>query len=152
MTKRRPDAEREGAASTAAWRPELDGHGDAGDATAGEQVVDDRLADTIAELMVCLDDGQRIVELGRDRLEADWMVRRAVRNVISELGETVGRLPQRFMDEHPDINWRAIAGMRNRTVHGYQHTNYAVVWDTLTENFPQLRRAIESSTHAADDG
>ncbi len=81
--------------------------------------------------------------MGRDRLEVDWVIGRAVKNLIAELGETVGRLPRSFTDDHSEIDWRAIAGMRNRTVHADQHTDYEVVWATLVESFPRLRRALE---------
>jgi uncharacterized protein with HEPN domain len=108
-----------------------------------EKLAESRLSETLRELTVCLDDGRRITEMGRARLDEDWLVQRAARNVIAELGETVGRLPERFRTEHPAINWSAIAGMRNRTVHAYQHTSYQIVWDTLTVDLPRLAALIE---------
>lgn len=104
-----------------------------------------RRRQTLEAIGVCLDDGARIVDLGRERLDRDWLVRRAAKNVIAELGEAVGRLPDWFVRDRPGVPWRAISGMRNRTVHAYQHTDYDVIWDTLEISFPDLRRALDPS-------
>lgn len=99
---------------------------------------EERLAETLAELTTCLDDGARIVGLGRDRFASDWLVQRAARNLISELAETVTRLPERIRALHPQIEWQAIGAMRNRIIHAYQHADHDVVWDTLVGDLPAL--------------
>ena len=38
--------------------------------------------------------------------------------------------------------WRQIYGMRNRIVHGYDGVNMLIVWETVSEDIPQLNREL----------
>lgn len=69
----------------------------------------------------------------------------AILNIVI-LGEAATRL----MDCHPavaeampDIEWRAMRGMRNRIAHGYYDINLDVVWETLSTALPRLARDLE---------
>ncbi|MCI8920959.1 HepT-like ribonuclease domain-containing protein [Oscillospiraceae bacterium 21-37] len=41
------------------------------------------------------------------------------------------------------IPWQQIYGMRNRIVHGYSGVNMQIVWDTVSEDIPSLRKELE---------
>lgn|GEM_PF-404993 len=114
----------------------------AGGTTDPEGLREDRLAVTLREVGVCLHDGEELVAMGKDRFDGDWVVRRAARNVVTELAETATRLPDRFKEQHPDIPWRAIAGMRNRVVHAYEHADPEIVWNVLANDFPVIRSQL----------
>ena len=45
----------------------------------------------------------------------------------------------------PAIPWRQIYGMRNRIVHGYSGVELRIVWDTVSEDIPRLRRELEKA-------
>ncbi len=45
----------------------------------------------------------------------------------------------------PAIPWRQIYGMRNRIVHGYSGVELRIVWDTVSEDIPRLRRELEAA-------
>lgn len=54
-----------------------------------------------------------------------------------------------FLDQHPEVPWRSMKGMRNRIAHGYFDINLDVVWDTvqtalpdLLERLPAIRDAV----------
>jgi len=51
----------------------------------------------------------------------------------------------------PGIPWKQLYGMRNRIVHGYDGVDMRIVWDTVSEDIPQLHKSliaiIESSTY-----
>jgi uncharacterized protein with HEPN domain len=38
----------------------------------------------------------------------------------------------------------AIVGMRNRLIHGYYDGDTDVVWKTVTEEIPRLRRSLKT--------
>src|SRR5439155_9848243 len=65
---------------------------------------------------------------GREAFFNDTMVQDAVLRNIEVIGEAVKNLSQGFRDAHADVPWRAIAGMRDRLIHGYTQVNLDVVW------------------------
>lgn len=100
-----------------------------------------RLDQTLAEISVCLSDGEKLVLIGKQRFSEDWLVQRASRNIVTEFAETVSRLPDRFKQEHPEVPWRNIIGTRNRIVHVYTY-DPEIVWKVLSVEFPAIRRHL----------
>jgi uncharacterized protein with HEPN domain len=43
-----------------------------------------------------------------------------------------------FTQQHPEIPWRSMRGMRNRIAHGYFDINLEVVWATVQTALPEL--------------
>ncbi|MBN2658538.1 MAG: DUF86 domain-containing protein [Spirochaetales bacterium] len=54
------------------------------------------------------------------------------------IGEAVKRLPDSFRNKYPDIPWKAMAGMRDRLIHGYDVVDNEIVWNTLSQTIPLL--------------
>ena len=44
----------------------------------------------------------------------------------------------------PQVPWRAAARMRDRLVHHYFDINLDVLWQTITEDLPQMLAALPS--------
>ena len=42
-----------------------------------------------------------------------------------------------FRDQHPEIPWATIIGMRHRLVHAYSDIDYDILWTTVTEAAPE---------------
>ena len=66
-----------------------------------------------------------------------------VRN-IEIIGEAVKNLTQGFKQIHNDIDWKKIAGMRDKIVHFYFGVNLDVVWKTSITNIPELNEKIKN--------
>lgn len=52
-------------------------------------------------------------------IRSDWQKRAAFERVMEVLGEGVKRLPTELTARYPAVDWRSIAGMRDRVSHGY---------------------------------
>lgn len=59
------------------------------------------------------------------------------------LGEAVKRLSEAFRASHPEVPWRAIAGMRDKLIHGYDVVDRDEVWNTVTTDLPRLLTLLE---------
>lgn len=59
------------------------------------------------------------------------------------IGEAASRISAAFRDEHPEIQWANIIGMRHRLVHDYRRINRDIIWQVVQEDLPALIVALE---------
>ena len=79
-----------------------------------------------------------------ERFLDDPTLQRAFVRSLEIIGEAAKRVPESFRLQHPHVAWRAMAGMRDRLIHGYFGVDYALVWDVVTTRIPELRDQISS--------
>jgi uncharacterized protein with HEPN domain len=72
------------------------------------------------------------------------LVQDGVVRQLEIIGEAARNLPEGFREEHPDIPWGQIVGMRNRLIHAYFQVDLAIVWEIAELDLPVLRSHIES--------
>ncbi len=68
----------------------------------------------------------------------------AVVRSLEIIGEAVNKLSSGLREEHSNIPWSVIIGMRNKIIHEYMSVDYEVVWETVTSDLPQLKTIVES--------
>ena len=62
---------------------------------------------------------------------------------VLQIGELAARVIEMKLDqEHPEIAWRQMRGMRNKIVHDYDGIRLAIVWDTIQTDFPDLLQKL----------
>jgi uncharacterized protein with HEPN domain len=61
---------------------------------------------------------------------------------ITIIGEATKRLSVIFRQQHPEIPWREMAGMRDVIVHKYDQLDLDVVWDIVENKLTELLKAI----------
>ena len=80
----------------------------------------------------------------REQLFSDKMRYFAVVKNIEIIGEASNMLTLEFRDNHCDLPWNAIVGMRNVIVHDYINIHEDLLWDTVTNDIPELETHISA--------
>lgn len=84
-------------------------------------------------------------------LESETLRRAFVRS-LEVIGEAAKKVPEDFRLAHPNVEWRAMAGMRDRLIHDYFGVDYDLVWDVVIHKVPTLKREIEAILEGQDEG
>ena len=74
----------------------------------------------------------------RADLDTDRKLNLSLVRLLEIIGEAARSLSQEFRQEHPDLPWKSMVGIRDRLIHGYFDINLDVVWETITEDLPPL--------------
>ncbi|HVF51328.1 MAG TPA: DUF86 domain-containing protein [Pyrinomonadaceae bacterium] len=93
---------------------------------------------------------QSIQGIERDAFLQNETLKRAFVRSIEVIGEAVKQIPDSLRQQYPDIEWRAIAGMRDRLIHYYFGVDYELVWDVAHNKAPALAKDIEPILKRAD--
>ena len=79
------------------------------------------------------------------QLVKDEVLKRACARSLEIIGEAVKNLSPEFKRRHDEIEWKKIAGLRDKLIHYYFGVNWDIVWDVIKNKLPELRQTIESA-------
>jgi uncharacterized protein with HEPN domain len=68
---------------------------------------------------------------------------RAVAYEFTTMGEAARAIAQEIQDEHPEIPWGKMVGIRNVLVHQYFRLDEEILWKATQEDIPPLIAALE---------
>lgn len=74
-----------------------------------------------------------------ERFVADKRTYYAVMKNVEVVGEAAYMLTKEFKEQHPNIPWKIIQGMRHVLVHDYANVVSETLYDTATNDIPQIR-------------
>ena len=78
-----------------------------------------------------------------EQFRSDELTQNAVMRQIQIIGEAARKVSLQYQQEHPEVPWQGIIGMRNRLVHEYFRIIPERVWDVAEQDIPELIRLIK---------
>lgn len=111
---------------------------------------DDRVY--LTYILECIVNVQDLARNGREAFEAARHNRAAALYYLQTMAETTQRLSDTLKAAHPEVDWIAINGFRNRLAHGYLSVDMDVVWSVIENYLPDLKQATISMLKQFDEG
>lgn len=68
---------------------------------------------------------------------------RAFSRSFEIIGEAVKNLSEDFREKHSDIEWKKMAGIRDKIIHHYFNVDYDIIWDAIKNKLPAIKEKIE---------
>jgi uncharacterized protein with HEPN domain len=100
------------------------------------------------------DAAERAVQFTRSvsysEFQLDVEKQMAVTMALVLMGDAVNKIARKFphfMNEHPDVAWDQMRGLRNAIVHQYYDLALDVLWDTVHTDLPLLICQIDQLRH-----
>ena len=62
--------------------------------------------------------------------------------MLTVIGEDAKQVSSCLKEQHPEIPWKEISGMRDKIIHYYFGVDYEAVWLTVITDLPDLKEKI----------
>ena len=80
--------------------------------------------------------------ISQDNILESETVRWTLTTPLYNIGEHAYYLSDEFRQEHMNIPWNKISGLRHRLVHDYEDTNWTIICDILFKVLPEFRKQL----------
>ena len=81
-------------------------------------------------------------DLSKDEFLDNETLKRAITRSLEIIGEATKKIPADFKVKWNSVQWKNMAGMRDRLIHDYIGVNYSIVWDVIKNKIPDLHNQI----------
>jgi uncharacterized protein with HEPN domain len=86
-----------------------------------------------------------LADIDKDAFINSDLIRSAVLQKLTIIGEATARLPKTFKERNKDMEWADIIAFRNLTVHAYFSIDWSIVWTTAAKDVPEMKLPAASS-------
>ena len=80
--------------------------------------------------------------VSKEEFEADYEKQSAIVRQIEIIGEAASKLTHEFIEDHKEIDWPKVVGMRHKMIHDYFRCRRKYCLTTAINNVPPLKEAV----------
>jgi uncharacterized protein with HEPN domain len=86
---------------------------------------------------------EKYASKGREAFEGDELIQNWIVHHLQVIGEAARAISSELKDEHNEMPWQHIEGMRNILVHRYFEVDTELVWSVVEDDMPVLKQQVE---------
>jgi uncharacterized protein with HEPN domain len=103
---------------------------------------DDR--EKLQDILEAIERIERYAVQGRQAFEQNELIQTWFTQNLQVIGEASRSLSSATRDQHPEIPWSKMIGMRNILTHNYFEIDLDIVWLAVEQELPNLKPAIKA--------
>jgi uncharacterized protein with HEPN domain len=84
------------------------------------------------------------LQCSKEEFLGSAVLKRSFARSIEIIGEAAKKLSPEFKSLHPQVNWKAISGMRDKLIHDYFGVDYYLVWNIAIVKSKELIDFIDN--------
>lgn len=92
-----------------------------------------------------------VSEMDLEEFKDDLKTQSAVIRQFEVIGEAVKKLDKSLTMKHPEIDWSAVAGMRDLLIHQYFGVDLDLVWESIKEDLPAFKKTMKTIQKEVDE-
>ena len=82
-------------------------------------------------------------KISKEEFIENETLKRAIVRSLEIIGEATKKIPGDVKYQWKEIEWKSMAGMRDKLIHDYFGVNYSIVWDVVKNKIPTLTKQIK---------
>ena len=100
----------------------------------------------IKDIIAAMESIEKFVgDMTLEELESDEKTSSAVIRKFEIIGEAVKYMPNKVKEKYKGIQWKSMAGMRDRLIHAYFGIDYNLVWAAIKNEIPKLKPKLKKA-------
>ena len=81
--------------------------------------------------------------ISKEELRYNRLNQSAIVREIEIIGEAVKNISKETKDKYQEVEWRGIAGTRDKMIHHYFGVDIKIVWDIIKKDIPILEKQMK---------
>ncbi len=92
-----------------------------------------------------------IDEVSYEEFLQKTIIQDAVVRNLEIIGEAVKNLSKDVKKSHTDIEWKSVAGIRDKIIHFYFGVNWSILWSVVKDKLPELKEKVNTILKEVSD-
>jgi uncharacterized protein with HEPN domain len=105
----------------------------------------------LLHILHCIERIQSDSAAGKDAVFSSPTSQDSILRNLQVLCESTQRRPASLKEEHAEVNWKAIGGLRNILVHDYFSVDFETIWIIVQRDLAALALAVEQMNSSIQD-
>jgi uncharacterized protein with HEPN domain len=94
---------------------------------------------------------QYLAGVSYDRFLQDPLLQDGVVHQLEIIGEAARNISSTLRNDHLELPWSKMIGIRNILIHAYFRVDHFIVWDTAQSDLPRLKQQVKKILEEMDE-
>src|SRR5690625_2599685 len=89
----------------------------------------------LRHILECIQNIESYITNGKNDFFSSKLIQDTIIRNLEIVDEATKRISQELRDQHPQLPWREMAGLRDVLIHNYFGVDNTIVWNVIEKNY-----------------